>query len=342
LTKRDNSRSHQQFEFICSRLDLSELGPYDILPNPHNVNWGYSDVLLFDAIEYLSLAGLKASTMPREEYLGHLLCLLCSWWNEAKTINVQKKRNILAQKLICRGADVHIIDQYGHTPLRNLIWNGTPGEDESMMVEWQEVLSICQVNMREYWREECRINPKAFELRVCEESYPAWRQYTCVRPRKLAITEFPYGGEVPVILQWLHPEEHAYCLLQEYNFCPDLVVNAGMCQMATCWLNTVHSGNRCNTTPLGNSMYDCVVRWLKENFENIIYTENDCSQAYDWHERFENYSAVDDLYSLARMLIEDRGNLCHCDLSGSYIDLWPFYGSTHTMCNSGNMLKKSA
>lgn len=313
--------------------------PYDIVPNPHNVNWGYSGSLLVDAIEHLSLVGPRASIIPEREYLGALLCLLCSWWLEAVISDVSSKRNVLVQRLIRRGADIHYSDPYGNTPLRNLVWNSSRGNDAEIVQEWLSLLKTCHVNLTDYIKKACQLNPGEFELREYEQSLDGWREYTHVRPRKFVISDVSLGEPTILVEQWCSPNSTAKLLLKEYNFSADLVIGGGMCQMAKYWIESSVIGVENYDQSSMQSISRVLKQWLNDEGESLESTPNR-DEPTGWYERFQYYQERQDNASIARMLLEYSSNLCHCDLDGHYIDLWPFYGGTHTMCQTGSMVTR--
>lgn len=66
-----------------------------------------------------------------------------------------------------------------------------------------------------------------------------------------------------------------------------------------------------------------------ERLQSISYTggmppAEDAKSAETFKLSFKSYS--------------QNQKFCHCDAFGNYLDLWPFHGSTHTLCQTGNKL----
>lgn len=251
--------------------------------------------------------------------------------------NISSKRNVLVQRLIRRGADVHFSDPYGNTPLLNLVWNSSQCKDAEMVAEWLSLLKSCHVDLTEYVREECRLNPREFELREHEQSLDGWREYTNIRPRKLVVSDAPSGEPTILVEQWCNPNGPAKLLLQEYNFSADLVIGGGMCQMAKYWIeSSVVGGEEYDESSIRDISW-VLRKWLSDESEPLESAPND-DEPTGWHERFQYYQKRHDNASIARMLLEYPSNLCYCNLKGHYLDLWPFHGGIHTMCRSGSKI----
>lgn len=135
---------------------------------------------------------------------------------------------------------------------------------------------------------------------------------------------------------WLDSSSSASQLLEEFNFHPDLIIIPEKgCQLMSYWLRLWKA--RRTDVASGHTIHQLLAKWILDNPEPQRPKYNDRKNCYDY-ERLR--SATDageiDMETLARILIDRR--MCSTDVSGQYVELWPFNGNTQTLCQSGNLI----
>lgn len=305
---------------------------------------GCAGIQVLFAIEYLSLAGLRQTILQPARYLGLLLCMLCQWW--LKAANAPKRRDDLARDLIKRGADINCFDRHGRTPLQNFDWNEIEGDGSAMISYWLGLLKNCEVNVAQYLFNERYHSEDGFE--PCSHDRP-WA-YDCITPRKFNSWPQPSAGETLKVECWIDPETSVGMLLREFHFCSNFIIqDGGGCHTIKPWLDTW--GNDYKNRPLHEGrkkIADLMVKWRQDRehslgkFTNGSASDNKEQCSHDWSER--NSDLDPKLQEAPAQWIIDHPQfprwLCDVDAYGNYIDLWPFHGRTHTLCQSGNKLKE--
>lgn len=328
-------------------IDLVKYDPEDIIPHPTEQlggTWWWRHVhrLIFDAIEWLAISGQDRSALPVTDYLGSLLCLACVWWSNAEREWTGESRtkafgqNIILM-LIESGSDMHYRDRHGRTPLKNLARSLNP-----VLVMESEVLSTYfgllekgQVDICRYLERESILNPAPIEL--LDQDDRVGSHYAHIRPRRITKSLLEPGFNSGNIIS-IDLKSSGLQLLEHFNFNPDVYLEAGSyCEHAMVCIKA-----------LG---LDCLSQWI--DLKSIDELLNACDSRLrdtegdeSGHDRErERWSPLDEIdYHIANGRFEKAAKivarlpLCTCDVNGNYIELWPFYGGTHTMCQSGNKL----
>ncbi|KAJ2990096.1 hypothetical protein NUW58_g3127 [Xylaria curta] len=198
----------QDLMILFSKLDLTDCNPSDFIPGPE---YGVgSEASILDAVSFLSIFGLQRSVLLPRDFLGSLLNILCAWWGRTEQAGLQEWRELLATKLIKKGADIHWVDRNGATPLYNLISHSYPQNDFVMVQCWLRLLEGCQVRLEEYLDEECRLYPNELDLQARHLYSP-----TMVRKisKQLLMTQSFNSTET----RYIDPGSPAALLVQEFN-----------------------------------------------------------------------------------------------------------------------------
>jgi hypothetical protein len=276
------------------------------------------------------------------DYFGSLLNILCQWW--LREGSIPKRRDNLVRKLIKSGGNILHIDRYGRTPLQNLVWNSFGGNCATITSQWLELLRSCEVDVAEYLREELHLNINEFELLRHGHSMT----YDCIRPRKIDISLHSARNPSLVITRWVNPESSATILLREFDFCPDIVIKRGMlCCKTKSLLDVWRNDHQKRPYDEGRkSIFELLVEWRQnqkmQQGQPVDWSDSDSDEKLDCHwTEMPDYLDAKQMKAMARIITEHPGRLCKCDAYGNYIDLWPFHGGTHTLCQSGNMLTES-
>jgi hypothetical protein len=126
--------------------------------------------------------------------------------------------------------------------------------------------------------------------------------YTCTHLRTIGLEFDDMGCPIPRVLRWVDPESPAALVLEEFSFCADLIILLGddCDRLRGGWISPCeHSSCRPSARE-----------------KTLLYRARELSkEIHCQHLTF-----------------------CTCDSFGNYLDLWPFNGSTHTLCQTGDKL----
>src|SRR3569833_2875662 len=178
------------------------------------------------------------------------------------------------------------------------------------------------------------------------------RIYDCIRPRSSVISPAAHHGPDLTTEAWLDPGSPALLVLGEFNFCPDVVIRPGygcssLLPLLEIWrtsdggqhlkgrrsifsqLEKLRREKRCKRGEMAANSGDT----NKETNTNISNTR---TLREDFNSEF--FSLDSGRVEAETRWICEPTDICNCDIYGHYIDLWPFHGTTHTLCQSGNMI----
>ncbi|KAH8888106.1 hypothetical protein GQ53DRAFT_826667 [Thozetella sp. PMI_491] len=313
------------FSLVCSKLDLFEYDPFDIILHPgdsrrHSIP---AVTQLLNAIEYLRRAASRDRLVCLHGYFGALLCLLCAWWEPLATAQLQEPRDDLAKRLIEDGAGVHHVDRNGRTPLENLVSCCLSHDISAAVLGWQRLLEACQVDLGVYIREEQKIHHLGLKW-PSNKSTCSLFWYHCIPTR---IVRFSPQTKTIDLRREHPPTSSDAAFLNEMDFASQAIHAGTYCgpvvgHLAKVSVSRIESYDRNNRSIRGLML--CVLR-----FESGTVHDRETDREKDALNAYSNF-----LLRLSRY----PTLLCNCDLSGCYLDLWPLYGGTHTMCQTGNML----
>lgn len=292
--------------------------------------------MLIQAVKYLAATGISLTLLPVSEYLGDLLNLLCQWWLTAECVAAQRDDLIL--ELIRSGANIHRIDRMERSPLQNLIWNSFGGDPASMTTTWLDLLNYARIDVIVYLQEELRICPSTFELNAHNRNL----QVDFVRAREVEWFVSQHGSISFEMARWVDPASPVHLLFQEFDFCPDIVITRAIfCSKIKPLLDLWQSDHPTRLVDEGRkSISELLVEWNQgQGKQPESESDSDEVLDYGWMEVPDYLDLTSkQMRDMARHILEFPGQLCRCDAYGNYIDLWPFYGGTHTLCSSGNRL----
>lgn len=290
------------------------------------------------AIEYLSVAGLRKSILPAVENLSSLLYALCRVWGQ--TEQLQQKRDEILKTLVKWGANIHLVDQDGMSLLQILIRDSYRQDATAIVSHWLQILQSCGVVVDDYLCQE-----KLLCLTPIEPKIYSWT-FQSVKPRKVDISYQASGYQDVAVTRWTDPESPAAILFGEFDFSPDLEICSGYyCgdiePLIDLWRNTpwnypYDAGRK--------SFSDFLEEWLVDQIKSQERSVEDAVCDKGSHEGKlyieQDLVAEDELTTLVEIVLKQPKGVCQCDSYGNYIELWPFSGNTHTLCQSGSMLGK--
>lgn len=328
------------FRSICEHLNLVDNDPEDIVPHLSDFPEMWSGKLILDAIEWLAYRGNYKTDLLASVYFGSLLGLLCVWWTKFESEGLQTQLLDLLKMVIRSGANVHHRDRHHKTALQALIWSCHPGHESALICQWLNLLVFCKVDVAQYIEEECRINPLPFDSYWQETTSKGGyhpRSYSCIRPRIISRCLLQARHISLDHTTYTNPNSSVVELLTEFELCPNIYIRPGY------YCDTNPEFVTSHTEQTSSPKMKLVDIMLSKRIMYPIpeYCENDEEWRARLHEKHTanclHDSRIEDVVEIVAQG-QARGYLCKCDTVGDYVDIWPFNGHTHTLCNSGSKL----
>lgn len=305
---------------------------------------------IFEYVEWVVFSGLEKTWIPTPTYLGSALYILAGIEDGRLSEKSSGQYHRLTKKLLAMGADLHYVNENGRTILERLLCDQPPGYDAHIS-DWLVLLSGLRINVEEYLRKELELRVHGwmgFQLaRHCR-----FNRYICWGLRMIEYEngDEGYGQPRIEIVRYVDQGGPAALVLQEFDFSPELDVECGM-----------KCAEYQDLIRFGQDMAHCLPACLLEQPirkslpflvsscfhvfgtfpSKMIPLENTVSHGLQCRSdsEYDPIISEDILSAISRLEKTFHLNvLCPCDLAGNYLDLWPFNGQTHTMCQTGNRL----
>lgn len=301
-----------------------------------------------ESVEWVVFSGLEKTWIPTPTYLGSGLYILARIEYGKLSERSSGQCHQLGKKLLEMGADLHYINEDGMTILECLLCDHSPGYDANIS-DWLVLLAGLGTNVEEYLRKELELRVHGwmgFQLaRHCE-----FNRYICWGLRMIGYENGDEGCRQLQIVRYVDQEGPAALVLQEFDFSPELDISCGIdCvkyqDLIKFGQDLAHCLPACLLEqPIRKSLPSLVsnrFHFFGSPPSNMFPLENTVSNnlqcksvsEYDPIISEDILSAISRLENTAHLNV-----LCPCDLAGNYLDLWPFNGRTHTMCQTGNRL----
>lgn len=297
------------FKLVCSKIDYAEQ-PIDKLFLSRQC---FYYLKFFDILDWLAFTGVQITSMPSDFYLGSALSVLVRSWNAPGDSGWQKMHRELARKLVIAGADLHYRDSHARTLLQTLVaCSPMQTAYQKLISEWLSLLDICGIDVQNYVLQETHFSKlEPFEIDTqltlvaarpsLSQHFIPKEMYTCIHLRTIGLEFDDMGCPIPKVLRWVDPKNPAALVLEEFSFCVDLIILLGDdCNRLGIWI-----------TSWKHSIYRPSARE-----KTLLYRAGELSkEIHCQHLTF-----------------------CTRDSFGNYLELWPFNGSTHTLCQTGDKL----
>ena len=327
----------EDFDLISSRLDLAVYEPVDFFSAVKSYTVPDGKYVL-SIIEYLYRRFGRQSYSP-QFYLGSLLNGLSLGWTELRSVNEVAAGHQMVRRLIGDGAYLHCVDGSGRTPLQNIALRIRCDEDKNVIPKWLAMLQDCGVDIDRYVYDESLINARPFTPYL--HRYRG-KFFSCLRPRKLYFT-CGLSSRIRVeIKPWVDPRKPAALLLRELEIFPDMFLCPLPCSALE---NCAKHGPRTCEWPSVDSIFVELKSALKVNPDGKSDQSADTSTSHVRSGELTDTQSSElsgDEAPIWGLLEGDHVRQAasgdKCPDFAARMDLWPFCGSVHTLCGTGNFL----